>query len=82
MKINCLPPGLLLRRQTIYYIVKLSSPNFPVTKSSLGGIPITVYGYDSTYMVQFSYQGVNYDIETRDIDLEGLSGLLTGIPRN
>ena len=40
---------------------------------------MTIYGYDNMYMVNFSYEGVNYDIETRDIELNQLQELLTNI---
>ena len=47
--------------------------------SSVNGTPVTIYGYDNMYMVNFSYEGVNYDIETRDIELNQLQELLTNI---
>lgn len=47
--------------------------------SEINGVPLVIHGCESTYMVQFSYHGVNYDIETRNMDLEGLESLLTGL---
>lgn len=47
--------------------------------SSVNGIPVTIYGYGSMYMVNFSYKGINYDIETADMDLDQLQELLANI---
>ncbi len=48
-------------------------------QSNINGVPLTIYGYESSYMVQFSYENVNYDIETNNIALEELEALLTSI---
>ena len=47
--------------------------------SSVNGTPVTIYGYDNMYMANFSYKGVNYDIETKDLDLNQLQELLANI---
>ena len=47
--------------------------------SNVNGTPVTIYGYDNMYMVSFSYEGVNYDIETKDMGLDQLQALLTNI---
>lgn len=49
--------------------------------SSVNGTPVTIYGYDNMYMANFSYEGVNYDIETKNLDLNQLQELLTNIMR-
>lgn len=48
-------------------------------ESEIHGIPLTIYGFESGYMVQFSYQNINYDIEVTNISLEELENLLLGI---
>lgn len=48
-------------------------------QSEINGISVVVYGYRNSFMVQFSYKNVNYDIETNGITLEELHALLTGI---
>lgn len=48
-------------------------------QSEINGISVVVYGYRNSFMVQFSYKNVNYDIETNDITYEELLALLTGI---
>ena len=45
-------------------------------KSEINGIPVVILGYQDSFMVQFSWQSVNYDIETRSITLEELEQLL------
>lgn len=47
--------------------------------SGVNGTPVTIYGYDNMYMANFSYKGVNYDIETKDLDLNQLQELLANI---
>lgn len=47
--------------------------------SEVNGIPLVIYECERIYMVQFSFQGVNYDIETRNMNLEGLESLLTSL---
>ena len=48
-------------------------------QSEINGISVVVYGYRNSFMVQFSYKNVNYDIETNGITPEELHALLTGI---
>ena len=47
--------------------------------SNVNGTPVTIYGYDNMYMVSFSYEGINYDIETKDMGLDQLQALLANI---
>ena len=47
--------------------------------SNVNGTSVTIYGYDNMYMVNFSYKGINYDIETKDMDLNQLQELLVNI---
>lgn len=48
-------------------------------ESVINGTSLVIYGYADCYMVQFSYQNVNYDIETQNITLDELENLLRGI---
>lgn len=48
-------------------------------QSEINGVPVVVYGYQGSFMVQFSYENINYDIETSNISLEELENLLTAI---
>lgn len=50
-------------------------------QSRINGVTVTIYGYEDFFMMQFSYENVNYDIETNNITLEELEELLTGIMR-
>ena len=45
-------------------------------KSEINGIPVVILGCPDGFLVQFSWQSVNYDIETRSITLEELEQLL------
>ena len=45
-------------------------------QSEINGIPVVILGYQDSFMVQFSWQSVNYDIETRSITLGELEQLL------
>lgn len=47
--------------------------------SNIHGIPTIIYEYENTYMVQFSYGGVYYDIETTNMSLDTLEALLVDI---
>ena len=47
--------------------------------SNVNGTPVTIYGYDNMYMVSFSYEAINYDIETKDMGLDQLQALLANI---
>lgn len=48
-------------------------------RSEINGIPVVILGYQDSFLVQFSWQSVNYDIETRSITLEELEQLLVCI---
>ena len=48
-------------------------------QSEINGVPVVVYGYQGSFVVQFSYENINYDIETSNISLEELENLLTAI---
>ena len=48
-------------------------------RSEINGIPVVILGYQDSFLVQFSWQSVNYDIETRSIALEELEQLLVCI---
>lgn len=47
--------------------------------SNVNETPVTIYGYNNMYMIHFSHKGINYDIETKDMDLNQLQELLTNI---
>lgn len=47
--------------------------------SEINGTHLTVYGFENTFIAQFSYQNINYDVETRDVELEELEELLMGL---
>lgn len=48
-------------------------------QSEINGIPVVILGYQDSFLVEFSWQSVNYDIETRSVTLEELEQLLAGI---
>ena len=48
-------------------------------QSEINGVSTVIYGYQGTFMVQFSYENINYDIETSNITIEELEDLLVGI---
>ena len=48
-------------------------------QSEINGIRVVIYGYQDSFIVQFSYENVNYDIGTGNITLAELEDLLTGI---
>ena len=48
-------------------------------QSEINGLSTVIYGYQGTFMVQFSYENINYDIETSNITIEELEDLLVGI---
>ncbi len=48
-------------------------------QSEINGVSVMIYGYQDTFMVQFSHENVNYDIETSNITLEELEDLLIAI---
>ncbi len=48
-------------------------------QSEINDVSVVIYGYQDSFMVQFSHENVNYDIETSNITLEELEDLLIGI---
>lgn len=44
--------------------------------SEINGMPLVIYGAPNYYMVQFTYQNVNYDIEATNLSLDELTDLL------
>lgn len=50
-----------------------------LTRSRINETMVTICKYESTYWARFTYQGVNYDVETRDLDQDGLETLLTSL---
>lgn len=57
------------------YFIMCDNPK----QSEINGISVIIYGYQDTFMVQFSHENINYDIETSNITLEELEDLLIGI---
>ena len=47
--------------------------------SEINGVSVVVYGYQDTFIAEFSYKGISYEIETTYITLEELEDLLVGI---
>ena len=54
-------------------------PSDGLTESRINGTAVTVCGYENTYWARFTCRGVNYDVETRDLDQAGLEALLAGL---
>ena len=50
-----------------------------LVESQINGTPVTICSYGDTYWAQYSYQGVNYTIETTGLDQAGLEALLTSL---
>lgn len=48
-------------------------------QSEINGFPVVIYGCKGIFMVQFTYENINYDIETNHITQKELEYLLTGI---
>ncbi|MGM9606788.1 MAG: hypothetical protein ACI3XJ_04690 [Oscillospiraceae bacterium] len=48
-------------------------------QSEINGVPLVIYGDEDLYLVQFSFENVNYDIETNHVPLEELEELLSGL---
>lgn len=48
-------------------------------QSEINGIPVLIYGFQDSFMVQFTCEGGNYDVETHNVTLEELEELLTGM---
>lgn len=53
--------------------------NADLAESRINETMVTICGYESAYWARFTYQGVNYDIETRDLDQAGLEALLASL---
>lgn len=47
--------------------------------SEINGTELIIYGYEDMYFTEFSYNGLNYDIETNGVQLEALEELLESI---
>ena len=47
--------------------------------SEINGITAVIYGIQNSFNAQFSYEDVNYDIETENIKLDELKNLLVCI---
>lgn len=47
--------------------------------SSIHGTPVTIYGYGDLYLANFSHEGLYYDIETANMDLNSFEALLVNI---
>lgn len=48
-------------------------------QSKINNIDLTIYKYENLYMTEFTYQNVNYDIETSNVSEEELINLLRSI---
>ena len=48
-------------------------------KSYINGKCLNIYSYEDSYMVLFEYNGINYDIETTNVGIDELVGLLESI---
>ncbi len=57
------------------YIIDNKTPKL----SKINQTPAIIYEYDGLYLVQFSHNGLNYDIETQRMDLKQLQQLLVNI---
>lgn len=53
--------------------------NDDLEESRINETMVTICEYRGIYWAKFTYQGVNYDIETRDLDQAGLEALLTSL---
>ena len=49
------------------------------TQSEINGISAVIYGYQGAFIAEFSYENINYEIETKNIALEKLEDLLVDI---
>lgn len=54
------------------YFIKCDNPK----QSEINGISVVIYGYQGTFVVEFSYENINYDIETSNITIEELEDFL------
>ncbi|MCI8608981.1 MAG: hypothetical protein HFE73_05010 [Firmicutes bacterium] len=50
-----------------------------IKPSNINGVQVTILQCNATYLCTFSHQGINYDIETQNLNPEELKELLTGI---
>jgi len=57
------------------YFFKCDNPK----QSEINGVPVMIYGYQNSFMVQFFYENIYYDIETSNVTLEELEELLVSI---
>lgn len=48
-------------------------------QSEINGVSMVIYGYQGTFIAEFSWKDINYEIETRNITLEALEELLSRI---
>lgn len=48
-------------------------------QSEINGVTFLIYGMQDSFMVQFSFENINYDIETSNVTLEELEELLVSI---
>ena len=53
--------------------------NGDLAESRINETTVTICEYEGIYWARFTYRGVNYDIETRDLDQSGLEALLTSL---
>lgn len=53
--------------------------DFDGKKSYINGKCLNIYSYEDSYMVLFEYNGINYDIETTNVSIDELVGLLESI---
>ena len=47
--------------------------------SEIGGVSLTIYGYEDLYLTEFFYKNLYYDVEARGISPEELESLLSGL---
>lgn len=47
--------------------------------SKINDVELKIYKYENSYMTEFNYKGINYDIETTNISQEELASLLQSI---
>ena len=57
------------------YSIKCDNPE----QSEINGISVVIYGYQGTFVVEFFYENINYDIETSNITIEEIEDLLVDI---
>ena len=57
------------------YFIECDNPK----QSEINGVTFLIYGIQDSFMVQFSYENINYDIGTSNVTLEELEELLVSI---